>query len=400
MTTIEDELTKIKLEEGGNNDGFHSSDSEDGGEEAALDTVSSSKKKKKKKKKGKGKSKAGKLASLLGRIPEEEPAPKPETQEETAKWHKELKKGTRTYDLSRWYILDDRTLPVLNTFLTPSCKNFALFTPRLKLRQVEIGDTTGIRKIKVEPSVQKTQLYGSPSMSEIKEFFQSRYVRSREEYVFAITVLEPSSLVVKPPENIRISNRITNAEGYIGNIALSLSLSSFTSSLLPKKGQRYNLPSFEQLKKAGLTGKMFYEIHPQLWGQGIMSEAFVEVLRFAMEEVGCTLVQSNPTTNNDASIRLCIKNGMHFVEKRDNDQEKPQLIHEISSQEWWEYNRPGKGITDRWGGKEVCRWCLNFRLAPPTIRCDHCDWARYCSRECQKADWVRTGGHQQECDLN
>lgn len=35
---------------------------------------------------------------------------------------------------------------------------------------------------------------------------------------------------------------------------------------------------------------MFYEIHPQLWGQGIMSEAFAEVLRFAMEEVGCNLV--------------------------------------------------------------------------------------------------------------
>lgn len=38
-------------------------------------------------------------------------------------------------------------------------------------------------------------------------------------------------------------------------------------------------------------GKMFYEVHPQLWGQGIMSEAFVEVLRFAMEEIGCTAVQ-------------------------------------------------------------------------------------------------------------
>jgi hypothetical protein len=31
---------------------------------------------------------------------------------------------------------------------------------------------------------------------------------------------------------------------------------------------------------------MFYELHPQLWGKGIMSEAFTEVLRFAMEEVG------------------------------------------------------------------------------------------------------------------
>lgn len=35
-----------------------------------------------------------------------------------------------------------------------------------------------------------------------------------------------------------------------------------------------------------MVGALYYEIHPQLWGQGIMSEAFAEVLRFAFEEVG------------------------------------------------------------------------------------------------------------------
>ena len=39
---------------------------------------------------------------------------------------------------------------------------------------------------------------------------------------------------------------------------------------------------------------MFYEIHPQIWDQGIMSEAFSEVLRFAMEEVGCCKVLVSP----------------------------------------------------------------------------------------------------------
>ena len=39
---------------------------------------------------------------------------------------------------------------------------------------------------------------------------------------------------------------------------------------------------------------MFYEIHPQIWDQGIMSEAFSEVLRFAMEEVGCCKVTVSP----------------------------------------------------------------------------------------------------------
>ncbi|AAW45686.2 hypothetical protein CNBH1830 [Cryptococcus deneoformans B-3501A] len=370
-------------------------------------------KNKKKKKKKKGKSKASSGANpLLGSIPDEEPAPPPETPEEKAKWDKELKKGCRTFSLPSWYVLDDRTRPILNTFLTPSCKKFALQTPRLRLRQVEVGDTTGIRRIKMEPTVQRTQLYGSPSISDIKESFQNRYIRSsipraststdtkyREEYVFAITALDPSSLAIKPAGNVRITNRLTSAEGYIGNIALSLLFTDSCPSLLPQKGQVYTQPTFEQFKKMGLVGKMFYEVHPQLWGQGIMSEAFVEVLRFAMEEVGCTLVQSDPTVNNDASIRLCTKNGMHFVEKRDNEWDKPQLIHEISSKTWWEKNRPGKVVMDRWGGKEVCRWCLNFRLATPTIQCQHCDWAKYCSRECQRADWVRTNGHQSECDL-
>jgi hypothetical protein len=42
---------------------------------------------------------------------------------------------------------------------------------------------------------------------------------------------------------------------------------------------------------------MFYELHPQLWGKGIMSEAFTEVLRFAMEEVGVDLMVVSGVTN-------------------------------------------------------------------------------------------------------
>lgn len=45
-----------------------------------------------------------------------------------------------------------------------------------------------------------------------------------------------------------------------------------------------------QTQAARLHGDMYYEIHPQLWGLGLMSEAFVEVLRSAMQDVGCTTV--------------------------------------------------------------------------------------------------------------
>lgn len=49
----------------------------------------------------------------------------------------------------------------------------------------------------------------------------------------------------------------------------------------------------------GLRGDMFYEIHPQLWNKGIMSEAFDEVLRFAIETVGCVKVIVSPSHSLD-----------------------------------------------------------------------------------------------------
>jgi RimJ/RimL family protein N-acetyltransferase len=49
-------------------------------------------------------------------------------------------------------------------------------------------------------------------------------------------------------------------------------------------------PTVDQTASAELVGDLFYEIHPQLWGKGIMSEAFAEVVRFAMEDMGCLTV--------------------------------------------------------------------------------------------------------------
>lgn len=76
-----------------------------------------------------------------------------------------------------------------------------------------------------------------------------------------------------------------------GNFALSLEAKNEEPSLLPRPGHVYTQPTFTETIKAQLKGKIFYEIHPQLWGQGLMSEAFTEVLRFAFEEVGCVAVE-------------------------------------------------------------------------------------------------------------
>ena len=44
----------------------------------------------------------------------------------------------------------------------------------------------------------------------------------------------------------------------------------------------------------------------------------------------------------------------------DNPYGKPQAYHAITREEWWKRNRPGRDITDHWGGKEVCRWSVAF----------------------------------------
>jgi RimJ/RimL family protein N-acetyltransferase len=76
-----------------------------------------------------------------------------------------------------------------------------------------------------------------------------------------------------------------------GNFALSLEAKEGGPSLLPRPGKVYRQPTFAETSEAQVKGKIFYEIHPQLWGQGLMSEAFTEVLRFAFEEVGCVAVE-------------------------------------------------------------------------------------------------------------
>lgn len=146
---------------------------------------------------------------------------------------------------------------------------------------------------------------------------------------------------------------------------------------------------------------MFYELHPQLWGQGLVTEAFAEVLRFAFEEVGCVSVSADPTAGNDPSVRLCTSAGMEFVrETRENAMRKVQLFYSMTRAQWFAKNRRGveeKNAESPWAGKEVCRWCLDFRRRA-VVPCGRCSWAKYCSRECQRADWVQVGGHQEECE--
>ncbi len=80
----------------------------------------------------------------------------------------------------------------------------------------------------------------------------------------------------------------------LGNIAIKLDADMSSREEMipfsPVKGKPLTQPTFAECDSAKLVGKMYYELHPQLWGQGIVSEAFAEVLRFGFEELGCTSI--------------------------------------------------------------------------------------------------------------
>lgn len=142
----------------------------------------------------------------------------------------------------------DRERAKVDVLLTPSCADLCLRTPRTLLRPVRMGDAVGIKKIKTEPVVQRTQLYGNPkTLSEIKANFQTRYIAScipaisrneyapqeeedgggvgeghggawRDEYIWAITVKpgKAGEVQIAPAGEVRLQNRLTSLDGYLG----------------------------------------------------------------------------------------------------------------------------------------------------------------------------------------
>lgn len=48
----------------------------------------------------------------------------------------------------------------------------------------------------------------------------TRQTAWRDEYVFAITAKDPSAIKVAPAGSVKISNRITAAEGYLGELLM------------------------------------------------------------------------------------------------------------------------------------------------------------------------------------
>lgn len=150
--------------------------------------------------------------------------------------------------------------------------------------------------------------------------------KCRDDYIFAITLKDPASVSLKPAAGLRLSSMLTSLDGYLGafssqnflpltegNIGMSLETRGASSSLLPQSGIIYRHPTFAQCSKGKLIANMYYELHPQVWGLGLMSEAFGAVLRFAMQDVGCeTVIVSGRSPMRLSCVLLLVRPGITF----------------------------------------------------------------------------------------
>lgn len=74
-------------------------------------------------------------------------------------------------------------------------------------------------------------------------------------------------------------------------------------------------PSDELIGTCGLfidsdwRGAIGYDLHPDYWGQGIMTEAVTELTRFGFEDAGLPRIEAFVMLDNSASVRLLEKIG-------------------------------------------------------------------------------------------
>ncbi|GAA5930083.1 hypothetical protein JCM3775_004508 [Rhodotorula graminis] len=177
-----------------------------------------------------------------------------------------------------------------------------------------------IRAIKCDPLVNRSQLYGSPPPPFIFHMFTRRYIESlvpacrsgggtvgRTSYVFAV---ESRSEEVRPRPHAEAREHL-DASGYIGNLGIDIECKS--ASLAPRVGEPFFYPSADDLEKAGAHASLYYELHPDFWGQGLMTELILAVLGFIFDTLLIPSVIVDPVSTNTASIRLAKRLGFALV---------------------------------------------------------------------------------------
>ncbi|GAA5969513.1 hypothetical protein JCM3765_000880 [Sporobolomyces pararoseus] len=331
-------------------------------------------------------------------------------------------------------------------FCPPPCR-VEIVTPRLRLRPVEIRDRERIFKIKNDPLVSDMQLYGRIDTQKAADQFLEGYVgdnipclsslasptQSRTRYVFAIEprISKDGSIRSIQSRSFEGVKHELDAEGYIGNIAIELIdkkggwLSNRTDKVDPKRGKVFHYPERKELKDQ-VEVTLFYELHPNFWRQGIMSEALKAILSFCFQTLNVPSVLVDPQVFNEPSIALAEQNSFKLVgEKKSWWRGAKQLVYRLEFEDWQRGRKKnlkkkkkekGKAVEEGTAGvdcsenprvpeadgdlaaerKKCCRWC-QVPTSNATLDCSGCDWGFWCSQPCKTADLTYSRGHSTFC---
>ena len=143
-----------------------------------------------------------------------------------------------------------------------------LSTPRVVLRELTKADATAIHELRSDPAVM--QFIPKPltvRVEEAERMIQNFHVAARQgdSILWGITVKGSVKVM-----------------GYIG---------------------------FWRILKEHHRAEIGYALHPDLWGQGLMSEAVAATLRYGFQQIGLHSVEAAVTPDNVASIHVLERSG-------------------------------------------------------------------------------------------
>ncbi|GAA5958827.1 hypothetical protein JCM21900_003938 [Sporobolomyces salmonicolor] len=302
----------------------------------------------------------------------------------------------------REIVLEDPTS--WKDFCTPACK-VEIITPRLRLRPVELGDNPRIFKIKNDRLVSSTQLYGEVNDPDVcLTYFTKGYIgnqvpvldstgshgNGRLRYVFAIEprVGKDNKRMVEKKASYAGVRHDLDENGYIGNIAIELTATGTSASgygradigVEPRFGEVFYYPTRDEFADVA-EAVLFYELHPNFWRQGIMSETIKAVLTFVFQDLGLPAAVVDPQAKNPSSIRLAEKAGFTYVQDKKSFAGTVQKVYRLTAEEWEKGRRkkkkkkskaknveavvatePREGTEPEealeTGRQKCCRWCV------------------------------------------
>ncbi|KAL8286794.1 hypothetical protein RQP46_004322 [Phenoliferia psychrophenolica] len=243
-----------------------------------------------------------------------------------------------------------------------------------ELRSISFEDEPRILGVKREPAVQATQMYGKVnSLWDVQTRFSPGYVLDnvpalslaaryssvmrniKTRWMFGIEPRVDAETggrkVVPKVEGSKATRRLL-PDGYIGNIGLEIDEGGKPFLRRPH-GAEFLYPTKEQLQESKAVGTLFYEIHPDYWGQGIMTEALTGIIEFAFETLHLSAIIIDPMVGNVASEKLAQRLGGKITGTKKSPGYPKQTIYKITP--------PAAGLGEE-TGKRCCRWCV-FKLS-------------------------------------